>query len=97
MESTFGSADGPEHAASGGVLLELLNDLLDFAKIEAGKVELEETTFSLSDIAGDVNSVFSAVAEAKGLALGLQVAPAALGAYRGDPTRIRQLLTNHTS
>ena len=82
---------------SGSVLLELLNDILDLAKIEAGKLEVEQTTFSLASVAKDVHSVFCAVAEAKGLELSLQIAPGARGLYCGDPTRIRQLLTNFVS
>ena len=83
---------------SGGVLLDLLNDLLDFAKIEAGKLELEHTAFRVDELAQDVHDVFSATAAAKSLSFPLQISPELIGGhFFGDPTRVRQLLTNLVS
>ncbi len=82
--------------SSGEVLLSILNDVLDFSKIEAGKLELEETPFDLVKIVADVQAAFSAVAENKGVVLGLERAP--VGDLRlGDPTRVRQIVSNLVS
>ena len=78
---------------SGESLLTILNDILDLSKIEAGKLELESIPFDLGDMIQATRSTFTAVADAKGLALVVD-ADAALGAYRGDPTRLRQILYN---
>ena len=81
---------------SGEALLTILNDFLDLSKIEAGKLELEEIEFDLEAVAESALAPFSAIAEAKGVTLRLDVA-AAHGVYLGDPTRIRQILYNLTS
>ncbi|HEY3950378.1 ATP-binding protein [Phenylobacterium sp.] len=79
---------------SGESLLAILNDVLDLSKIEAGKLELEQAEFDLEEIAqGGVNA-FTATAQAKGLALTLNVQPAARGVYVGDSVRVRQILYN---
>ncbi len=81
--------------SSGEVLLSILNDVLDFSKIEAGKLDLEATPFDLSTVVRDVQAAFSAVAETKGLVLGLRLDPERLGdLYVGDPTRVRQIISN---
>jgi PAS domain S-box-containing protein len=79
---------------SGEALLAILNDVLDLSKIEAGKLELEILDFDMSDLARGAHGAFTAVAERKGLDFSLAVEPAALGRYRSDPTRIRQILYN---
>jgi len=89
--------------SSGEVLLSILNDVLDFSKIEAGKLELEATPFDVVKIVGDVQAAFSAVAENKGLTLGLQLEdrpghqPPMSDLYLGDPTRVRQVVSNLVS
>ncbi len=84
--------------SSGEVLLSILNDVLDFSKIEAGKLELEETPFDLVKIVADVRAAFSAVAENKGVVLGLWLERAPAGDLRlGDPTRVRQIVSNLVS
>jgi signal transduction histidine kinase len=75
-------------------LLAILNDVLDISKIEAGKLALEETVFDIEDLAQSAGAGFTAIAEAKGVRLDLSVAPAARGSYRGDVTRVRQILSN---
>ena len=79
---------------SGECLLAILNDILDLSKIEAGKLELEETDFDLEALLLGARSTFTALANKKGLSFDLTVAPEALGAWRGDPTRVRQILYN---
>ncbi|MBS0359923.1 MAG: response regulator [Proteobacteria bacterium] len=79
---------------SGESLLAILNDVLDLSKIEAGKVELERAEFDLEEIAQGAVSAFAATAQAKGLALTLNIQPAARGVYLGDSVRVRQVLYN---
>jgi PAS domain S-box-containing protein len=81
---------------SGEQLLSILNDILDLAKIEAGKLELEEVDFDLEAVARGVHSAFSALAAKKGLAFRLDL-DGVEGVYRGDPTRLRQVLYNLVS
>ncbi len=83
--------------SSGEVLLGLLNDVLDFSKIEAGKLELEHTPFDIQAVADSVSATFSAVADAKGLALVTRCETPDHIRYLGDPTRVRQILTNLVS
>jgi signal transduction histidine kinase/AmiR/NasT family two-component response regulator len=79
---------------SGQALLAILNDVLDISKIEAGKLELEDCVFDLCELAAGPRAVFSALAESRGLGFSLVVAREAEGGYRGDPTRVRQILYN---
>ncbi|MGC1304807.1 MAG: ATP-binding protein, partial [Caulobacteraceae bacterium] len=79
---------------SGEALLAILNDVLDLSKIEAGRFELEEVEFELEDIARGAHSAFTALANKRGLSFCLVIDEAARGVYRGDPTRIRQILYN---
>jgi PAS domain S-box-containing protein len=79
---------------SGQSLLAILNDLLDLAKIEAGKLDLEEAEFSLDDLARGAHGAFSAIAEQKDLRFHMAIAPEAQGIYLGDSTRVRQILYN---
>jgi signal transduction histidine kinase/AmiR/NasT family two-component response regulator len=79
---------------SGQALLSILNDVLDLSKVEAGKIELEDIDFDLDEVAGGACQAFSAVAAEKGLAFRLEFYPGSAGRYRGDPTRLRQILYN---
>jgi len=78
---------------SGSTLLTLLNDMLDMAKIEAGKIQLEAVDFDPEALARDACDAFGAIATEKGLALSFE-ARGVRGLYRGDPTRVRQILYN---
>jgi PAS domain S-box-containing protein len=78
----------------GDALLTLINDILDFSKIEAGKLEFESLDFDLLSVIEDVQTVLAVKAQAKGVELGIFVAPDAPLAVVGDPTRLRQILTN---
>jgi len=82
---------------SGEDLLAILNDLLDLAKIEAGKLELEEVEFDLGEVVRGAHSTFTALANKKGLSFALDIDESAQGRYRGDPTRLRQVLYNLAS
>ena len=82
---------------SGEGLLSILNEVLDLSKIEAGKLTLEDGEFDVAELARGTYATFQAVAENKGLAFQLRVLPGAHGAYRGDPLRVRQILSNLVS
>jgi signal transduction histidine kinase/AmiR/NasT family two-component response regulator len=79
---------------SGHALLQILNDVLDLSKIEAGELELVEAEFDAADLVERTRAAFSGAAEAKGLGLTAQVAPEAAGVWRGDASRLRQVLSN---
>jgi PAS domain S-box-containing protein len=78
----------------GEALLTLINDILDFSKIEAGKLAFETLDFDLLSVIEDVQTVLGVKAQAKGVELGIFVDPATPLAVAGDPTRLRQILTN---
>jgi len=80
--------------ASGESLLSIINDILDFSKIEAGKLELETIHFDLQQLIEDVTQMLAARAHAKGLELGAIIPPDTSLYLKGDPTRLRQILTN---
>ncbi|MFO1424079.1 MAG: response regulator [Candidatus Competibacteraceae bacterium] len=75
-------------------LLTLLNDILDLSKIEAGKLELEQSDFHLSSLLDQVRSLMAEAARAKGLTLGVEC-DAVSHWLRGDATRLRQALLNY--
>ena len=82
---------------SGETLLAILNDILDLSKIEAGRLTLETTEFDMGELARGAHAVFGAIADERGLSFSLEIDEAALGVYRGDPTRLRQILHNLAS
>ena len=75
-------------------LLALVNDLLDFGKIEAGKLQLDPADFSLRAALGDTVRALVPRAVKKGLALNWHVRPEVPDALAGDAGRLRQVLTN---
>jgi signal transduction histidine kinase/CheY-like chemotaxis protein/HPt (histidine-containing phosphotransfer) domain-containing protein len=79
---------------SGEALLGIINDVLDFSRIEAGKVEVEEVEFDLRSLVEDVSRLLSASAESRGLELFCAVDPDVPARVQGDPTRLRQILSN---
>jgi two-component system sensor histidine kinase/response regulator len=79
---------------SGESLLAIINDILDFSKIEAGKLELETISFDLQLLIEDVAQMLASRAHAKGLELVVVVPDATCLTLMGDPTRLRQVLTN---
>ncbi|THD54170.1 MAG: response regulator [Phenylobacterium sp.] len=80
--------------ASGEGLLAILNDILDLSRVEAGKLKLEDIEFDLAALAMGARDTFAPLADDKGVALELEFAKGAAGVYRGDPTRVRQILHN---
>jgi PAS domain S-box-containing protein len=79
---------------SGETLLSILNDVLDLSKIEAGKLELEEAEFDISEVAASAYNAFAEMAARRSLAYDLTIEEGARGRWRGDATRVRQILYN---
>ncbi len=75
-------------------LLRIVDDILDYSKLEADKLELETTTFNLRELLETVLQLMERPAEAKGLHLHLHIDPAVRLPVRGDPVRLRQVLSN---
>jgi PAS domain S-box-containing protein len=80
--------------ASGQVLLALIDNILDLSKIESRKVALERSSFNLRHTLESVVQLAGIQAKAKGLNLVLRVSPEIPEFVRGDPHRLRQILTN---
>ena len=97
--------DNPDHRRmlatireSGELLLSILNDILDMAKIEAGRLTLEDVPVDISQLAERIDALFWTQAEAKDLAFEVLVSPgAARAAWRGDPVRLQQIVQNLVS
>jgi len=79
---------------SGEALLAIVNDILDISKLEAGKFDLEHIDFDLLNTVESAAALMAGKAREKNIELGVFVDPAARGVYRGDPTRLRQVLLN---
>jgi PAS domain S-box-containing protein len=75
-------------------LIAVINDILDFSKIEAGKIEIESIEFDLPKVVEGLIELLGPVAAKRGLELRSQVDPTVPHALRGDPNRVRQVLTN---
>ena len=84
--------DKAHHAARN--LLQILNDILDVSKIEAGQMTLERIDFELESVVGDMADVLGMKADEKGLELLFSAAPELPARLVGDPTRLRQVLVN---
>lgn len=80
--------------ASGKALVSLINEVLDQAKIESGKLELEAVTFDLRAILDDVLSLFSGKSQEKGVELAVYISELVPELVIGDPGRFRQIITN---
>ena len=78
-------------------LLQLIDDILDLAKIEAGHLRMEEIPFDLRGLIGDVVGQHSHQAEAKDLELVIRYPNSVPRHVQGDPTRVRQVLVNLVS
>lgn len=79
---------------SGQALLQIINDILDISKIEAGKLKLESIPFDMRQLVREVLELFSEMAVHKGLRLTAELSESVQREYEGDPVRIRQILTN---
>ena len=75
-------------------LLSLINDILDFSKIEAGKLELEILDFNLREMLGELSESMALQAQKKDIEIVLDVTEIEHSMIKGDPGRIRQILTN---
>ncbi len=78
-------------------LLAIVDDILDYSKIEANKLELESVELAPSEIVEQVARMLGPMAEAKRLRFAAKVEPGANLRLRGDPVRLRQVLTNLVS
>ena len=75
-------------------LLAIINDILDFSKVEAGRMDLVRTNFSLQALLDNLHSVFSHMFKTKGLDFGFEIDDGFPGSAYGDENRLRQILTN---
>ncbi len=80
--------------SSGEALLSLVNDILDFSRIEAGRLELDIAPFDLTTCIEETLSIFALSAAEKGIELVYSLAPDAPDAIIGDQARVRQILIN---
>ncbi|WP_186343007.1 PAS domain S-box protein [Allochromatium palmeri] len=75
-------------------LLRILNDVLDYSKIEAGQIQLDIVDFRIEAVLDQLTALFSLAAESKGLALYYHLDPRTPQILRGDPMRLGQVLNN---
>ena len=80
--------------SAGRTLLDLINDVLDFSKIESGKIELVESDYRLSELLRNAVNMAKPRAEDKGLSFGLEVDETLPDALFGDMTRVQQIVVN---
>jgi signal transduction histidine kinase/DNA-binding response OmpR family regulator len=80
--------------ANGNALLELINSILDLARIESGRLQIETAEFELSDVVDRTISTFAVRAHAKGLELVARIVPGVPERLIDDPLRLRQILVN---
>ena len=79
------------------ILFDVINDILDFSKIEAGKLEFEQIDFNLPELTADLAELMDFQAQAKQLEFACHIDPSVPPWYRGDPSRVRQILINLTT
>lgn len=79
---------------SGETLLDIINDILDYSKIEAGKMQLEVAVFNLEDLVEDCVQLFGATANKRHIELYGGINPDTPLLLKGDPTRLRQIIIN---
>ncbi len=75
-------------------MLRIVDDILDYSKLEASKLQLETTSFNLRETLESVIQLMDRPAQSKGLRLSLSIDPAVRLLVRGDPVRLRQVLSN---
>nr|WP_309286972.1 ATP-binding protein [Burkholderia sp.] len=83
--------------SSSDVLLHMINDVLDLSKAESNQMMLEHVPFDVRDVLRDVAAIFRPLADAKQLTLEYRAAPDLADGYVGDPTRLRQIVSNLVS
>ena len=79
---------------SGETLLDLLNDILDLSKVEAGALELEIIDFDLEELLYSANRIWTHRFQERGIDFSIECTPDTIMGLKGDPTRIRQVLYN---
>lgn len=79
---------------SSRALLSIINDILDYSKVEAGRLELESQEFSIEELLENVSSLFVASADEKGIEIFFEIAPEVPRALVGDPLRLGQVMNN---
>lgn len=82
---------------SGLHLLELIDEILDFSKISAGKLKIDKVDFDLNEMLENTNALFEERVKEKGLDFTVNMAPDLPRHLRGDPLRLRQVLVNYIS
>lgn len=82
---------------SGRTLLTVLNDILDYSKIEAGKIELEDIQFNIRSLIDETTSVFAVRAVEKNLYFNVYISADVPALIAGDPTRVSQVINNFIS
>lgn len=82
---------------SGQHLLHIVDDVLDFSKIESGKMVLENVDFSLHELLQDLNSIMTGKVSGRNLTLTFNIDPQVPAYLRGDPYRLKQILINYTN
>ena len=75
-------------------MLRIVDDILDYSKLEANKLQLETTSFNLRDLLDSITRLMERSADNKGLKLHCQLDPGVRLALRGDPVRLRQIISN---
>lgn len=83
--------------SSADSLMSILNDILDYSKVDAGQLQLEAVDFDLEALVAETLAIFSAQAAGKGIALHCAVLPDLPAVVTGDPLRLRQILSNLVS
>jgi CheY-like chemotaxis protein len=98
MREDLGTARRQEYLGqildSAQSLAGIMSDILDVSKIEAGRLGLEDTPFDLHDALRAIHHAYDSLAEVKGLSLQLVIADRLPATVRGDPVRVRQILSN---
>ncbi|MEM7403976.1 MAG: response regulator [Pseudomonadota bacterium] len=79
---------------SGYGLLRIINDVLDFSKIDAGKLSVERVSLSLEDVVEGAAAMLAPTAKEKGIAIVTSIAPSLWQSVEGDPVRLHQILFN---
>ncbi len=94
----------PDHAemvrtayTSSQQMLRIVDDILDYSKLESDKLQLESTGFNMRELLEGVIQLMERPAQSKGLRLSLQLDPSVRLPVRGDPVRLRQVLGNLVS
>jgi signal transduction histidine kinase/CheY-like chemotaxis protein len=97
LTSTQAQKDVQKIIDTADTLTRILNDILDFSKIEAGKIDIESKPFTFVNLTESVGDIFSAEAKQRGLDFALNLSGQANLTLLGDPTRLRQIVTNLVS